>query len=90
MSYDGDETSEDRVRWLVYCFRQAFEENSNSAGFTGARKYEMLNALAMEAASIICEPPDVDDQADLRKWFLRALGECIVQAEDEQRISHPH
>ena len=83
---DGSEVSPARVVWLMDCFKAAFDALANHAGFTPARGYEMLNALALESSAIIKSVEDPELRDKFRRYFLTAFGASLE--EDGNGKSH--
>jgi hypothetical protein len=85
---DGDEVSPARVVWLMDCFKAAFDELANHAGFNSARGYEMLNALALEASAVIksVEGPELRDK--FRRYFLTAFGASLEDHREDDGRRH--
>lgn len=74
---DDGEVKAAHVAWLMESFKAAFDKLANHAGYTPARGYEMLNALALEAAAIIGSTDDAVATERLRRYFLTALGASL-------------
>jgi len=84
----SDDVSPTRVAWLMENFKAVFDALANHAGYTPARGYEMLNALALEASSLIKAAEDAEDQRQLREYFLAAFNASLTNGEEEYGAGH--
>ena len=80
-----------RVAWLMREFANAFNKNCERHGTEKIRVYEMLNALALETASIITAPKDEAEQELLYDWFTKIFTTTIattLEEDDEEEQRH--
>jgi len=71
------------VAWLMRAFAKAFKENCAKHGTDKVRIFEMLNALALEAASIVTAPPDENEREELYQWFRDVFVTAVTMDHEE-------
>jgi hypothetical protein len=72
------------VAWLMREFANAFNKNCKRHGMEKMRIYEMLNALALEAASIVTAPEDRAEQKLLYDWFKNIFMVTVAATLEEE------